>query len=153
MEKVIKIDLNSKDNLTEKYNSTIVSTELINYIITQSMLFSKKEDFRVIINNNCGIKDDCVSMIKEGLMLEYKKSLKRHYNNNLKEFFLIIIGIVFLFISSKIRDNIFNEVFLIIGWVPVWEAIELEFFSDVEERKKRFILKKLLNCEFITNNE
>lgn len=150
MERVIKIDLNNKEDLVEKYNNSIVSSELINYIISQVMTFSKKEDFRIIINNNCDLEEDYISLIKEGLEIEYKKSLKKHHTNNIKEFFLIIMGIIFLLISRMLGDNVFNEVFLIIGWVPIWEAIELELFSDSEERRKRFILKRLLASDYIS---
>ena len=47
---------------------------------------------------------------------------------------------------------IFKEIILIGGWVLIWEMIELEIFSDVKEKRKRIILKKILNSEFIENN-
>ena len=153
MERVIKVDLNCREDLTEKYNNNIVSSELISYIVGQAILFSKKENFRIIINNNCNLENDYISLIKEGLDIKYRKSLKKHHINNIKEVFLFIIGILFLFISNLIGDSIFTELFLIVGWVPIWEAIELELFSDNEERRKRFILKKLLSSKFVSNDD
>lgn len=64
----------------------------------------------------------------------------------------MLLGILLLFLSTVIRGMfIFEEVFLIIGWVPIWEAVDIELFSDVKEKKKRNALKKLLesNLEIV----
>ena len=42
-----------------------------------------------------------------------------------------------------------KEIVLISGWVPLWEVIDVELFSDYEGRKKRRIITKLLNSEII----
>lgn len=47
------------------------------------------------------------------------------------------------------EDVIWKEVLLIGGWVPIWETIDIELFSDLEGRRKRIILKRLLESEII----
>ena len=49
-------------------------------------------------------------------------------------------------------DFIFKEVFLIVGWVPIWEVIEIEFFTELKEKGKRRILRKILESNFVTKN-
>ncbi|MGN1302507.1 MAG: hypothetical protein ACI4VO_02495, partial [Clostridia bacterium] len=36
------------------------------------------------------------------------------------------------------------------GWVPIWETIDIELFSDLEGRRKKIILKRLLESEIIS---
>ena len=88
-------------------------------------------------------------MIKDGLRIEYKKKLRNRYYNNIKQLVLLLIGTLFLFMTVIIKDNfVFREVVLIIGWVPIWAAIEIELFTDAVERRKRKIIKKLLKSDF-----
>lgn len=149
MKKIIEIDLYNEETLYEKYNKNIVSKELISYVIEQAMFISKYDTISVLVHNKCNVDKKYLNMIKEGLELEYKKKLRNHFINNIKQVILLLIGILFLFISTIIKDGfIFKEVFLIIGWVPIWEVIEIEMFTDVEERRTRKILKKLLESEF-----
>ena len=87
-------------------------------------------------------------MIENGLKQEYEKSKKIYHITNIKQLLLSLLGIIFLFLSTLIQEDIiWKEVLLIGGWVPIWEAIELELFSDSEERRKRMILKNLLKTE------
>lgn len=149
MENIIEIDLYNEETLYEKYNKNIVSKELINYIIEQAMFISEYDTVKVLVRNKCKVDKNYLDMIKEGLEIEYKKKLRNRYINNIKQVILLLIGLLFLFISAIIKDGfIFKEVFLIIGWVPIWEVIEIELFTDVEERRIRKILKKLLESDF-----
>ena len=150
MEKVIEIDMICNDDLYEKYNRKIVSNDLVNYIITSAYNTKKKDKIKIIINNSIGISS--VSLIKEGLKKEYEKSYLIYYKNNIVQIIYLLIGIIALFVSSIMDGNIFKEIILIGGWVLIWEMIELEIFSDVKEKRKRIILKKILNSEFIENN-
>ena len=150
MEKVIEIDLTCNDDLYEKYNRKIVSNDVVNYIITSAYNTKKKDKIKIIINNSIGISS--VSLIKEGLKKEYEKSYLIYYKNNIVQIIYLLIGIIALFVSSIMDGNIFKEIILIGGWVLIWEMIELEIFSDVKEKRKRIILKKILNSEFIENN-
>ena len=60
------------------------------------------------------------------------------------------MGVMFIFLSTKIDDStIWKEVLVILGWVPIWEMMEVELFPDAAERKRRKAIKKLLKCEII----
>ena len=149
MEKIIVIDLHHEEDLIEKYNNKIISKSLMNYMIEQAMFIGKNDTIKIIVNNQCGLEENCLQMIKEGLQIEYQKNLENCKFTNIKQFFLMLIGILFLILSTIIREGfIFKEVFLIIGWVPIWEAIDIELFSDVKEKRKRIVLKKLSVSNF-----
>ena len=150
MEKVIVIDLMDKYDLVEKYNENITSRELLKYIINQALLLDKSERFKVIINNKIKIGIDCVEMIKLGLKEEYERSMKEHNHNNIKQFIFFLLGTTFIFLSSLIKEEtIWKEILLISGWVPIWEMIEVELFSDAEGRRKRNAIKRLLDVEMV----
>lgn len=149
MEKIIEIALCSKEDLVEKYNNKIVSKNLIDYIMEQAMFIGKHDKAKVIINNQCHLNDSCLDMIKNGLKIEYEKNLRNGKLSNIKQVMLMIIGLIFLSLSMVIPDGfIFKEVFLIVGWVPIWEVIDIELFSDIKEKRKRMVLKKLLEASF-----
>lgn len=150
MGKEIEIDLIDKYDLVEKYNEKYVSSNLIEYIIKQTMFLGRQEKIRIIINKKCEIEQDCTKMIKEGLKEEYNRSIKQRDRNNMKQLWFLILGVIFLFLSTLIdEDIIWKEVLLITGWVPIWEMIEVELFPDVRGRRKRKIITKLLKSEII----
>lgn len=150
MEKVLEISLCDQEDFTDRYNKKQVSKDLIDYIVEEAIFLKADQTIKMMIHNECKLNCDIVEMIKDGLALEYQKSLRSCYLNNWKQFVLWVIGILFLFLYTLIEENfVFSEALLIIAWVPIWEAIDMELFTDVKERKKRKILKKLLNSEFL----
>ncbi len=152
MEKIIEIDLNNKYDLIDKYNEKKISNEIIEYIIKQAK-FLRNKQLKIIINKKCIIDKDIVKLIREGLEEEYARSLEEHNTNNIKQILFLILGVTFIFLSTLIDEGvIWKEVLLISGWVPIWEMIEVELFPDVDGRRKRKLIKKLLNSEIIVND-
>ncbi len=152
MEKIIEIGLCHVEDLVEKYNQNRVSRDLIDYIISESILIGKKDKLKLVIYNKCQV-ENCWEMIQKGLEQEYKRSLKYDHFNNIKQWVLLGIGLFFLLLTILSENSfLINEVFLIIGWVSIWEVIDIALFKDTKERRKREILKKILmsECEVIT---
>ena len=156
MERNIEIDLSNDDDLLERYSENKISKEMLEYIIKQARFIDRSEKFKIVINKKYETNKDIIKMIKEGLKDEYNISIKQRHNNNMKQLWLMILGIIFLFLSTLIKEDvIWKEILLISAWVPIWEMIEVELFPDVEGRKRRKIIKKLLNSEIkeIETNE
>lgn len=145
----IKINLRNEDDLLETYDNSVISSELINYIIDKAMNVNKYSDIKIIVNKN-KIKLDIMSLIQDGLEREYNKSFMNYEKNNIIQGVLFLLGFVILIFSFILGDNgLWHEILLIIGWVPIWEMVHLELFTDFKERKKRAVLKKLMNSEII----
>ena len=152
MENNIKIDIANKSVLLEKYNESKVSRNVIKYLIKEAMLVDKKEDIKIIINKNSIIEEDCKKLIIEGLKDEFNRSKEKYHADNIKQIYLLILGIILLFLSTLIKENsIWREILLISGWVPIWEMVKIEIFPDVQGRIKRRVIKKLLQCKIIEN--
>ena len=101
-----------------------------------------------MIENNTKYSDENVEkLIKNGLKFELQNSTKIRDLNNIKQVILVLIGILFLFLSTLINDAIFGEVLIVIGWFPIWETLDIEFFTDVKEKRKRSIINKLLESK------
>lgn len=152
MKKIIEIDLLEPDYLYEKYNHKKVSKELINYIIDMSLEFDKNDSFKIILNNYLVDNKDVLYLIKEGLNNAYNKSYQLYLRTGLIQAIYFLAGIITLSLSRLIPSSVIREVVLIFGWVLIWTMVELEIFSDVEEKRKRKILKKILNGEFVENH-
>lgn len=151
MKKNINISILDKEDFFDKYNEERVSKGLIEYIIEESRFVKKRDDLSIILSiDDSNNSEFYKSKIKEGLSKRYEKSKQKEKNNNFKQLILFLIGIVFLFISAITSDEtIFKEVFLIVGWVPIWEVIDIQLFSDLNERKNRKIIKRLLKSNIL----
>lgn len=150
MEDLIEITINDKYDLIDKYNEKKLSNNLLKYIIKQTIFTKKNKKIKIIINKNIDINKNSVEMIKEGLKKEYNKSLEERNRNNLKQLILLMLGMIFIFIATRIENRgMWREIILITGWVPIWEMVKIELFSDVYGRRKRKIIKKLLTSEIV----
>lgn len=154
MEKIIEIDINNKYDLIDKYNEKKLSQELLEYIIKQVALTKKNKQIKIIINKKCHIDKEVTKFIKEGLKEEYNRSLEEYHKNNKKQLFFLFIGTILIFLSTLIEKGlIWKELLLISGWVPIWEMVEVELFPDVESRKERKNIRRLLNSEILEKEE
>jgi len=155
MERVIKIDINSEEHLLEKYDTSIVNHQLIEYIIKKSLYFDKEDTIKIVINNKCNTNVFIREKIIEGLKLEYSLKIKEHYRNNLIQFLLLLLGITFLFFSTFFGEKlIWKEVMVIGGWVPIWEMVRIELFDESKIRRIKKLIIKLIKSEFeIENNK
>ena len=151
MKREIKIDIDERDDLLEKFNENKISRDVIEYIIKEAMLVEKNDEIQIVVNKDKSIlSEDCKKLIKAGLKDEYKRSLETQHDNNIKQLYFLIIGIILLFFSTQIRqEGIWKEILLISGWVPIWEMVKIELFPDVQARIKRRYIKKLLKSEII----
>lgn len=148
MEKIIELNIKNIDDIIDKFNNKQISDDCLNYLIKSCLFIKKNEEIKIIIDNvNINeVEELIINSVKE----EYNRSLKMISINNYIQIICFLIGIFFLLLSTLINEKyIFNELLLIVGWVPIWKVIEIELFNDSEERRKRKILKKLMKCTII----
>ncbi|MBO5414176.1 MAG: hypothetical protein J6A17_00965 [Bacilli bacterium] len=151
MEKIIEIDLKNKEDLFDRYNKNEISKDLIEYIINEITLYNKNDTYKIIINNSIKGQNKIENIIKEGLIREYNNNIDIYDQNNIRQLIFFIMGIIALFISVVANGIILKELASVGVWVLFWYIIEVELFEDKENRKRRKIIKKLLDSEFIEN--
>ena len=149
MKKIIEVDLENELDIFEKYSREVANKNLIDYIINETDPFDKKELLSICFNNKTKLKEnEYIPVIEKSLLNEYNKCIREIERNNIRQFIYVLVGILFLFISTIVAMNfIFQQIFLIGGWVLIWETIEIEMFADTELKRRKVILQKLIKSQ------
>ena len=144
--KSIIVNIRKEQDLYNKYSNQVAS-ELIEYLVGEAKV---KDDVEVIINTKLDI-NNIGNLIKEGLEKYYKntKLIDKFYDN--KQIILFIIGMLFLIFSTITKPEVIKELILIIGWVAVWEVLDITINVDSKQKFNRKIIKKLINCKIKVN--
>lgn len=147
--KNIILKIKNTDDFYEKYSNK-VSRDIFKYLIDECRYI--KGNVKVIIHNQTSIKN-IDKLIKDGLN-EYLKECKRMDNEyNKKQILFFIVGLIFIMISTLVTYKIINEVIIIAAWVVIWEVVDISFNLDVQSNYSKKIIKKLINSEFIIDEE
>ena len=145
--KSIIVNLRKEQDLYEKYSNE-VSSELIKYLVDEAKV---KDDVEIVVNTKLDI-NNIEKIIKEGLENSYNdtKIIDKFYDN--KQIILFIVGMIFLIFSTITKPEVIKELILIIGWIAVWEVLDIAINIDSKQKFNRKIIKKLLNCKIKVNN-
>lgn len=146
--KSIVVNIRREKDLYEKYSNE-VSSELIKYLVNEAKV---KDDVEVIVNTKLDIKN-IDTLIKEGLEDSIKdiKKIDRFYDS--KQVILFIVGMIFLIFSTLTKPEIIKELILIVGWIAVWEVLDIAINIDSKQKYNKKIIKKLINCKITVNNK
>lgn len=146
--KSIVVNIRREKDLYEKYSNE-VSNELIKYLVNEAKV---KDDVEVIVNTKLDIKN-IDTLIKEGLEDSIKdiRNVDRFYDS--KQVILFIVGMIFLIISTLTKPEIIKELILIVGWIAVWEVLDIAINIDSKQKYNKKIIKKLINCKITVNNK
>lgn len=156
--KYIDITLDNMDDASSIYNDDILNEELSDYILKQAMgIFPKQKviiKIKPLFVINQSEKEKLVDMIRKNYGIDIRESLIRRKYELIKKIILMLVGTVFILASELLESNgimLMPEIFLIISWVAIYEAIYSFIFVDTKEMIKTKRLKKLTNCkiEFI----
>lgn len=154
MKKIIEIHLLDEDQITQKYNNERISQELIEYLIKEAKTVNKNDEIELLIHNECNTELSYMNMIKQGIEREYEHMVLEHNRINMIQLGLLLIGILFIFLSTIIDTNVIGkEILLITGSVPIWEMIDIELFNESKGRRKKYILKKLMESTITDNTD
>ena len=64
----------------------------------------------------------------------------------------LCLGILAFILSNFLIGQVLREIILISSWVLIWNMIETEFFQEVNTRKRKKALYRLVNCDIIVYN-
>lgn len=149
MKKIIEADILERDDLFERYNMDQISKSLIDYIINVTPDLKRKDKLKIIINNKFDANIDIIKPLRKAFKDEYDKSYKKHLKINLFQTIYFILGLFILLLATKIDVDVFREIISICGSVLIWTMVEMEMFSDMDERIRRIKLKHIIAGEII----
>jgi len=148
VERIIEIDIKNYEDLVEKYNDSVVSNDLIKYLLSQAEYVSNKENIKFVVDKHFETDINIEGLIKKTLKDKYLFSFKKSYINDILQIIFFVLGVLCLFFSIIIANEIIKEIVLIGGWILIWEMLDLLLFSDSKIKRDRRILKKLLRTKF-----
>lgn len=149
MNKTITITINSKKDLFDVYNTKEINDKLIAHLIKEAAYITTKDNLAIKIINKTKGNMNITNLIKYRLKREYDSVIFEHHKNNLTQFILFIIGVTILVIAKLYNHLIWHDVLVIIGWVPIWEMVDIEIFDNINEKRLKKVINKLLASKFI----
>ena len=151
MEKV-NIKLEKIEDARNPFNEALLNDELDNYIVNNCKHISSKEIITLNIN----------SLTKKEEQEQLLTLIHNHYQNKVNQLnkidkyddyfrlILLSLGIILIIISEQFT-SLLSELFLIAGWVVVWEVVYDILFTGIKRKRDLKLCKKLSLCkiEFI----
>ncbi len=143
----ININLTRLEDATSKFNSNHLNEELDSYIISCSNHFIKPSQIVLEVNN-----------LPQEDQAQFIKLIHNYYQHKVKELknidkyddyfrlFFILLGVILIIISEQFTSLI-SELFLIAGWVVVWEVVYDLLFTSKRRKRDLKIAKKLATCQ------
>lgn len=154
------IDIDNGENYINKYNKERLNDELYNYIIEEIKGMELYKDLIIKVYSNYELTDDeknsFIEMLKNTIGSDIQENLLIQKHLYWKCLFLAMIGILGILLSNYLRlgeSTILSELFLIVGWVGVWESLYIVLFDEAAEKIRTRRLKRVVNAkvEFYCN--
>lgn len=139
----IEINVNNERDILNTYNKNIISESLDNYLLSslEHKPLKDKLTISIIGSTNADIKN----IIKNFYQERYLYLKKIDNIDNYIRLILFIIGVVAILLSEQF-SNVISEIFLISGWVVIWEIIYDVLFNEIKRKRKARIYKALANA-------
>lgn len=152
----IEIVINDNEDFYNQFNSNKLSQDLGAYIYSQSLGYPVKDTLKISIKTKDKLsnekKDNIVDMIREYFGLSIRETLIYYKYNKVKKILLFTLGVILICIShfiGVINDFLVSEVFLIIGWVAIWEVFENILLVETQKKFKLDRCRKLVKCKIV----
>lgn len=150
----IKIELKNIEQALNEFNNNMLSSSLDEYIMSNfTHLNLIKKDITLNIS---GLKTkEEQEKIQTIIHEHYSRKFKIfELTDDLDDYFKIIFGIIgslAIIISHKFSFFL-SELFLIAGWVIIWEIIYDLLFNEIKRKRKNKIYRTLASCKIIFKN-
>lgn len=145
----IEINLENELDALNIYNKNIISESLDNYLVSFLEHKPLKGTINITIsgtnNNNIEV------IIKNYYQEKYLYLNKIDKLDNYIRLILFIIGLIAILLSEQFT-NVISEIFLISGWVIIWEIIYDVLFNEIKRKRKAKIYKYLANSKITFKN-
>lgn len=145
----IDLHIAKENDIINTYDPHMLSESLDNYLTKSLEHRPLKDKLTITIT---GTKNENIKNIIQNYYKDKYLYLKKFDNlDNYIRLTLFLIGILAIFISKQF-SNILSEIFLIAGWVVIWELIYDILFNEIKRKRKAKIYKILANATIIFNN-
>lgn len=148
----MNIEINNLEDALNKFNKEQLSEELDNYITSKCLTNITKSK---IITIKCNLSTKEKEILKNTIHSHYTNlanGLKRidKYDDYIR-LVLLIVGIILILISQE-TISFLSELFLITGWLFIWEMLYDVLFNQIKRKRSANIYKRLSKCEINFTN-
>lgn len=147
----IKIHLKNKDDYKNTYNENILSYELGNYILEELKGKSKKSKIEFVVSSNFEMteeeKNELIFMIRNSFGADISETLNLARKQRMSNYFILLIGVLFILLYTLLDFNFLEEFVLIFGWVFLGEAICNFLYKEIENRYTITRRKQIVNAK------
>ena len=150
----ININLKSIEDATNEFNDKLLSRNLDTYILENSKHTRNKERISLTISNISSKKEqkDLINLIHSHYLKKVIQLKKIDHYDDYFRLLLLLLGIILIIISEQLTLFL-SELFLIAGWVVIWEVVYDILFTGIKRKRELKIAKKLSTCEINFINE
>lgn len=158
---VIKVLVDKKNDFYNKFDPRkfSIDSNIVDYITNEA--YNIPFRYKIII-------EFCSEQLSEEEKNKIKKMIKDYYamqiynedyiirTNIIKSLFFILFGVlmvVYSFLGKNIFGNVYQEVVCVIGWVLLWEGIDILALFNSSERIERKNFKQLYYSEIIFSDK
>ncbi len=158
---VIKVLIDKKKDFYNKFDPQKISIDyvIVDYITNEAYNIPFK--YKIIIEFCCDElseeeKNKIRKMIRDYYAMQISNEDSIIKANTIKSLFFMLIGIlmvIYSFVGKNIFGNVYQEVVCVIGWVLLWEGIDILALFNSSERIERKNLKQLYYSEIIFSDK
>ena len=149
---MINIELTNFLDAFNEFNKSDISESLDSYILKKSrMISSKKITIKIKGIYTLDEKQRLTKVIHDHYKEKKEHLTKVDRYDDLYRLVFMIIGAILINISTY-HTTFIGELFLIVGWVAVWEVAYDILFRSIKRKNENIISKKLSKCKIIFEN-
>ena len=143
MNNKVEIYIDERQDYVSNYNTKMLNPELKNYVLEELRGSNLKKGIKIQIVGNYFDSDEkkqeFLKLFKNEFSLSIKDMTMYLKYSLIASLLLGLLGIIFIVLSNVITDSVFKEIFLIMGWLGVWESTANIIFN---ESKNYLIIKR-----------
>ena len=143
MNNKVEIFIDERQDYVSNYNTKMLNPELKNYVLEELRGSNLKKGIKIQIVGNYFDSDEkkqeFLKLFKNEFSLSIKDMTMYLKYSLIASLLLGLLGIIFIVLSNVITDSVFKEIFLIMGWLGVWESTANIIFN---ESKNYLIIKR-----------
>ena len=149
----IILKVKDKNILFHPLNDEFLSESLDQYLIKSCILINQKE---VVLRIRGKFSKTDEGKIKNTIHSFYENKtiycIKKDKMDDTKRFFLLLLGII-LILMSYVFSFVLREIFLVAGWVAIWEMFSDLLFKENERKKEISLYRKLAESKIVFDNK
>ena len=157
MKKQIDINLKNKEDYKNKYNESILSYDLSNYILEETKGININDKIEFVVTNTFNMDDKeknyFVDMVRNCFGTDVSEIINLTKKQFISNLLILFIGIFYLILYYIIIPKFISELTLILGWVFIGESICNFLYKGIENNIKIKRKKQIINAKIIFKNE